>query len=172
MSAPVSAADRENAATLVARFGEAAGMPFLKLDDQGSAAAMLEGGLYFELQYTESSQRLFLCVEFPGTGAPDTLETEQKLLSLNIQLMARYGFALARAQMGDSRLFLVASLRLEGLDVELLGATATELVEVVRRHGNASLSAAGAPASSDFSTAEPLPEMSNLLDLRHLLRPM
>lgn len=140
--------NEQQAADLISAFGEMAGMPFFKLDEHNSAAARLEGGLRFEVEYLGQANRLFL---YALVGEAKLLGPEQ-LARQNVAIAAQTGFSLGLCDIqGEAGLILMASLDLEQTDVERFGDTAWRLVgtarDLAQKYGAAS-EASFAPESS------------------------
>ncbi len=121
--------NEQQAADLISAFGEMAGMPFFKLDEHNSAAARLEGGLRFEVEYLGGANRLFL---YALVGEARLLGPEQ-LARQNVSIAAQTGFSLGVCDIqGEAGLILMASLDLAKTDVECFGDTAWRLAGVAR----------------------------------------
>ncbi len=121
--------NEQKAADLISAFGEMAGMPFFKLDENNAAAARLEGGLRFEVEYLGASNRLFIYVV---VGDGKLLAPEQAARQ-NVAIMAQTGFGLGLCDMqGEAGLILMASLDLTETDVERFGETAWRLVNAAK----------------------------------------
>ena len=119
--------NEQQAAELISAFGEMAGMPFFKLDESNSAAARLEGGLRFEVEYLGEPNRIFFYVL---VGEAKLLGPEQ-LARQNVAIAAQTGFSLGVCDIqGEAGLILMASLDLAETDVERFGDTAWRLVGV------------------------------------------
>ena len=124
--------NEQQAADLVSAFGEMAGMPFFKLDEHNSAAARLEGGLRFEVEYLAGANRLFL---YALVGEARLLSPEQ-LARQNVAIAAQTGFSLGVCDIqGETGLILMASLDLSETDVDRFGDTAWRLVGAARSFG-------------------------------------
>lgn len=112
----------------VRAFGEAAGMPFLELDDEGAAAVRLENGARFELEYVPQGDRLLLHVDL-GAPLPADPAAWTALLRQNTGLVSSTGFSMGLGQVdGADRVLLLASLPAGTLTADALGETAVALV--------------------------------------------
>lgn len=121
--------NEQHAVDLVAAFGEMSGMPFFKLDNHNCAAARLECGLRFELEYLSAADRLFLYVVL-GSAKALTMES---LVRQNVAVVAQTGFSFGLSDVqGETNIMLMASLPAAAIDVEQLGETACKLVNTAR----------------------------------------
>ena len=140
--------NEQRAADLISAFGEMAGMPFFKLDEHNSAAARLEGGLRFEVEYLSGANRLFM---YALVGEAGVLGPEQAARR-NVAIAAQTGFSLGVCDIqGEAGLILMTSLDLAETDVERFGDTAWRLVgaarNLIQKCGGAS-EAVSSPESS------------------------
>lgn len=120
----------EHVRVIVQAFGATAGMPFLQLDDQGSAAVRLGSGVRLELEYAASSDRLFAYVEVLG-ALPQESAQWVAVARESVQLMSNFGFSLGLGEVAGSDLLLaMASLPAATLTEDILGETLLELAAV------------------------------------------
>jgi hypothetical protein len=137
----------EQVRPVVEAFGAASGLPFLKLDDQGSAAVSLKSGARLELEYIPASDRLLAFVEVIG-GLPEDSVHWAGVALTNVRLMSAYGFGLGLGKCdGADRLLVMVSLPAANLSEETLGNTLVLLVETARDLGQQLRELPGTPNS-------------------------